>query len=143
MWLINKNRHFVFVFKPKRICKDIRTDTSTNNLGDIFMDDTNRYTHYLVLFLCSMIIPAMNTSAVSIALSNNIVDLIFYIIDFGVFGWGVKRLKEKDEHPIGIILAVTAIEDLIISFMCNITFITYIVQAVVIIVYAVYLNYKK
>lgn len=107
------------------------------------MDDTNRYTHYLVLFLCSMIIPAMNTSAVSIALSNNIVDLIFYIIDFGVFGWGIKRLKEKDEHPIGIILAVTAIENLIISFMCNITFITYIVQAVVIIVYAVYLNYKK
>ena len=45
--------------------------------------------------------------------------------------------------PISIILAVTAIEDLIISFMCNITFITYIVQAVVIIVYAVYLNYKK
>ena len=41
------------------------------------MNDTNRYTHYLVLFLCSMIIPAMNTSAVSIALSNNIVDLIF------------------------------------------------------------------
>ncbi len=70
------------------------------------MDDTNRYTHYLVLFLCSMIIPAMNTSAVSIALSNNIVDLIFYIIDFGVFGWGIKRLKEKDEHPIGIILVV-------------------------------------
>ena len=27
---------------------------------------------YLVLFICSMIIPAMNTSAVSIALSNNI-----------------------------------------------------------------------
>ena len=69
--------------------------------------------------------------------------LIFYIIDFGVFGWGIKRLKEKDEHPISIILAVTAIEDLIISFMCNITFITYIVQTVVIIVYAVYLNYKK
>ena len=89
------------------------------------MDDTNRYTHYLVLFLCSMIIPAMNTSAVS------------------VFGWGIQRLKEKDEHPISIILAVTAIEDLIISFMCNITFITYIVQAVMIIVYAVYLNYKK
>ena len=54
---------------------------------------------YLVLFICSMIIPAMNTSAVSIALSNNIVDLIFYIIDFGVFGWGIQRLKEKDEHP--------------------------------------------
>ena len=107
------------------------------------MNDTNRYTHYLVLFLCSMIIPAMNTSAVSIALSNNNVDLIFYIIDFGVFGWGIQRLKEKDEHPISIILAVTAIEDLIISFMCNITFITYIVQTVVIIVYAVYLNYKK
>ena len=51
---------------------------------------------YLVLFVCSMIIPAMNTSAVSIALSNNIVDLIFYIIDFGVFGWGIQRLKEKD-----------------------------------------------
>ena len=66
-------------------------DTSTDNLGDIFMNDTNRYTHYLVLFLCSMIIPAMNTSAVSIALSNNIVDLIFYIIDFGVFGWGIQR----------------------------------------------------
>ena len=32
---------------------------------------------YLVLFVCSMIIPAMNTSAVSIALSNNIVDLIW------------------------------------------------------------------
>ena len=73
---------------------------------------------YLVLFVCSMIIPAMNTSAVSIALSNNIVDLIFYIIDFGVFGWGIQRLKEKDEHPIGIILAVTAIEDLIINYIC-------------------------
>lgn len=107
------------------------------------MNDTNRYTHYLVLFLCSMVIPLMNTSTVSIALSNNKVDLIFSIIDFGVFGWGIKLLKEKNEHPISIILAVTAIEDLIISFVCSITFITYIVQAVVIIVYAVYLNYKK
>ena len=47
---------------------------------------------YLVLFVCSMIIPAMNTSAVSIALSNNNVDLIFSIIDFGVFGWGMNTL---------------------------------------------------
>lgn len=107
------------------------------------MDDTNRYTHYLVLFLCSMIIPAMNTSAVSIALSNNIVDLIFYIIDFGVFGWGIKRLKEKDEHPIGIILAVTAIEDLIINLLCNIKPITYIIQGVIIILFAVYISYKN
>ena len=70
-------------------------DTSTDNLGDIFMNDTNRYIHYLVLFLCSMIIPAMNTSAVSIAFSNNIVDLIFYIIDFGVFGWGYSTVKRE------------------------------------------------
>ena len=118
-------------------------DTSTDNLGDIFMNDTNRYIHYLVLFLCSMIIPAMNTSAVSIALSNNIVDLIFYIIDFGVFGWGIQRLKEKDEHPIGIILAVTAIEDLIINLLCNIKPITYIIQGVIIILFAVYISYKN
>jgi hypothetical protein len=118
-------------------------DTSTDNLGDIFMNDTNRYTHYLVLFLCSMIIPAMNTSAVSIALSNNNVDLIFYIIDFGVFGWGIQRLKEKDEHPIGIILAVTAIEDLIINLLCNIKPITYIIQGVIIILFAVYISYKN
>ena len=118
-------------------------DTSTDNLGDIFMNDTNRYTHYLVLFLCSMIIPAMNTSAVSIALSNYNVDLIFYIIDFGVFGWGIKRLKEKDEHPIGIILAVTAIEDLIINLLCNIKPITYIIQGVIIILFAVYISYKN
>ena len=118
-------------------------DTSTDNLGDIFMNDTNRYTHYLVLFLCSMIIPAMNTSAVSIALSNNNVDLIFYIIDFGVFGWGIQRLKEKDEHPIVIILAVTAIEDLIINLLCNIKPITYIIQGVIIILFAVYISYKN
>ena len=118
-------------------------DTSTDNLGDIFMNDTNRYIHYLVLFLCSMIIPAMNTSAVSIALSNNNVDLIFYIIDFGVFGWGIQRLKEKDEHPIGIILAVTAIEDLIINLLCNIKPITYIIQGVIIILFAVYISYKN
>ena len=118
-------------------------DTSTDNLGDIFMNDTNRYTHYLVLFLCSMIIPAMNTSAVSIALSNNNVDLIFSIIDFGVFGWGIKRLKEKDEHPIGIILAVIAIEDLIINLLCNIKPITYIIQGVIIILFAVYISYKN
>ena len=68
---------------------------------------------YLVLFVCSMIIPAMNTSAVSTALSNNNVDLIFYIIDFGVFGWGIQRLKEKDEHPMGIILAVIAVVTLV------------------------------
>ena len=63
-------------------------DTSTDNLGDIFMNDTNRYIHYLVLFLCSMIIPAMNTSAVSIALSNNNVDLIWlnrYIGDMLIY----------------------------------------------------------
>ena len=95
---------------------------------------------YLVLFICSMIIPAMNTSAVSIALSNNIVDLIFYIIDFGVFGWGIQRLKEKDEHPIGIILAVIAIEDLIINLLCNIKPITYIIQGVIIILFAVYIS---
>lgn len=98
---------------------------------------------YLVLFVCSMIIPAMNTSAVSIALSNNIVDLIFYIIDFGVFGWGIQRLKEKGEHPIGIILAVTAIEDLIINLLCNIKPITYIIQGVIIILFAVYISYKN
>ncbi|WP_337525952.1 hypothetical protein [Holdemanella sp.] len=98
---------------------------------------------YLVLFVCSMIIPAMNTSAVSIALSNNIVDLIFYIIDFGVLGWGIQRLKEKDEHPIGIILAVTAIEDLIINLLCNIKPITYIIQGVIIILFAVYISYKN
>lgn len=98
---------------------------------------------YLVLFVCSMIIPAMNTSAVSTALSNNNVDLIFYIIDFGVFGWGIQRLKEKDEHPIGIILAVIAIEDLIINLLCNIKPITYIIQGVIIILFAVYISYKN
>ena len=82
---------------------------------------------YLVLFVCSMIIPAMNTSAVSIALSNNNVDLIFSIIDFGVFGWGIKRLKE----------------DLIINLLCNIKPITYIIQGVIIILFAVYISYKN
>ena len=98
---------------------------------------------YLVLFLCSMIIPAMNTSAVSIALSNNNVDLIFYIIDFGVFGWGIQRLKEKDEHPIGIILAVTAIEDLIINLLCKINIITYIIQMIIVALFAIYIKRKS
>lgn len=109
----------------------------------IYMKETNRYIHYLVLFLCSMLIPLMNTSAVSAALSNNKTDLIFSIIDLGIFGWGIKLLKEKNEHFVGIILAVTIAEDIIISLLCNITFITYIIQALVIIVYAVYLNHKK
>lgn len=69
--------------------------------------------------------------------------LIFYIIDFGVFGWGIQRLKEKDEHPIGIILAVTAIEDLIINLLCNIKPITYIIQGVIIILFAVYISCKN
>ena len=47
------------------------------------------------------------------------------------------------EHPIGIILAVIAIEDLIINLLCNIKPITYIIQGVIIILFAVYISYKN
>ena len=98
--------------------------------------------NYFILFICSMIIPAMNTSAVSAALMNNEVDLIHYILSSGVFIFGIKLLKEN-KNPIGIILAATVVEDIIINLLCDLTYITYIIQTFVIIAYAVYLNHKK
>ena len=50
--------------------------------------------NYLVLFVCSMIIPIVNTSSVSQALiSYEIGFYIFYGIFLGIFSIAVKHLR--------------------------------------------------
>lgn len=89
--------------------------------------------NYLVLFVCSMIIPIVNTSSVSQALISYEIDFIYSMVSFGIFGIAVKHLK-KNEHPIVVILLATIAEDLIINLLCDIKFITYIIQIALIIV---------
>ena len=83
--------------------------------------------NYFILFICSMVIPIMNASTVSAALMSYEVDLIHYILSSGVFIFGVKLLKEN-KNPIGIILAATVLEDIIINLLCDLTYITYIIR---------------
>ena len=98
--------------------------------------------NYLVLFVCSMIIPIVNTSSVSQALISYEIDFIYYMVSSGIFGIAIKYLK-KNEHPIVVILLATIAEDLIINLLCDIRFITYIIQIVLIIIFALYTKYKK
>jgi len=98
--------------------------------------------NYLVLFVCSMIIPIVNTSSVSQALISYEIDFIYYMVSSGIFGIAVKHLK-KNEHPIVVILLATIAEDLIINLLCDIKFITYIIQIALIIIFALYTKYKN
>lgn len=95
--------------------------------------------NYLVLFVCSMIIPIVNTSSVSQALISYEIDFIYSMVSFGI---AIKYLK-KNEHPIVVILLATIAEDLIINLLCDIKFITYIIQIVLVIVFALYTKYKN
>lgn len=67
---------------------------------------------------------------------------IFYGIFLGIFSIAVKHLK-KNEHPIVVILLTTIAEDLIINLLCDIKFITYIIQIALIIIFALYTKYKN
>lgn len=98
--------------------------------------------NYLVLFVCSMIIPIVNTSSVSQALISYEIDFIYYMVSSGIFVIAIKYLK-KNEHPIVVILLATIAEDLIINLLCDIKFITYIIQIVLIIIFALYTKYKN
>ena len=64
------------------------------------------------------------------------------ILTSGIFGIAIKYLK-KNEHPIVVILLATIAEDLIINLLCDIKFITYIIQIVLIIIFALYTKYKN
>ena len=44
------------------------------------------FMNYLVLFVCSMIIPIVNTSSVSQALISYEIDFIYYMVSSGIFG---------------------------------------------------------
>lgn len=98
--------------------------------------------NYLVLFVCSMIIPIVNTSSVSQALISYEIDFIYYMVSSGIFGIAITYLK-KNEHPIVVILLATIAEDLIINLLCDIKFITYIIQIALIIIFALYTKYKN
>lgn len=100
------------------------------------------FMNYLVLFVCSMIIPIVNTSPVSQALISYEIDFIYYMVSSGIFGIAIKYLK-KNEHPIVVILLATIAEDLIINLLCDIKFITYIIQIALIIIFALYTKYKN
>ena len=60
----------------------------------------------------------------------------------GIFGIAVKYLK-KNEHPIVVILLATIAKNLIINLLFDIKFITYIIQIVLIIIFALYTKYKN
>lgn len=98
--------------------------------------------NYLVLFVCSMIIPIVNTSSVSQALISYEIDFIYYMVSSSIFCIAIKYLK-KNEHPIVVILLATIAEDLIINLLCDIKFITYIIQIALIIVFVLYTKYKN
>lgn len=98
--------------------------------------------NYLVLFVCSMIIPIVNTSSVSQALISYEIDFIYYMVSSGIFSIAIKHLK-KTEHPIIVILLAIIAEDLIINLLCDIKFITYIIQIALIIIFALYAKYKN
>lgn len=98
--------------------------------------------NFLILFICVMIIPIINISSVFPNLASYKIDFIYSTISFGISGIAAKYLK-KNEHPIIIILIATFAEDLIINLLCDIKFITYIIQAVIIIVFAIYIDYKS
>ena len=51
--------------------------------------------NYLVLFVCSMIIPIVNTSSVSQALISYEIDFIYYMVSSGIFGIAIKYLKKN------------------------------------------------
>lgn len=89
-----------------------------------------------------MIIPIVNISSVSSALMSYEVDFIYSMISLGIFGSAIKYLK-KNEHQIMVIFTATISEDLIINLLCSIKFITYIIQAVIIIIFVIYVNYKN
>lgn len=98
--------------------------------------------NFLVLFICSIIIPIVNTSSVSSALMSYEIDFIYSMIFLGIFGIAIKYLK-KNGHPIVIIIMATIAEDLFINLLCDIKFITYIMQIVLIIRFVLYTNHKK
>lgn len=116
-----------------------------NRYLDIFQNhlvNERIFINYLALFVCSMIIPIVNTSSVSQALISYEIDFIYYMVSSGIFGIAVKHLK-KNEHPIVVILLATIAEDLIINLLCDIKFITYIIQIALIIVFVLYTKYKN
>lgn len=53
------------------------------------------------------------------------------MVSLGIFGIAVKYLK-KNGHPIVVILLATIAEDLIMSLLCDVKFITHIIQIVLI-----------
>ena len=67
---------------------------------------------------------------------------IYSMVSSGIFGIAIKYLK-KNEHPIVVILLATIAEDLIINLLCDIKFITYIIQIALIIIFALYAKYKN
>ena len=116
-----------------------------NRYLDIFQNhlvNERIFINYLALFVCYMIIPIVNTSSVSQALISYEIDFIYYMVSSGIFGIAVKHLK-KNEHPIVVILLATIAEDLIINLLCDIKFITYIIQIALIIIFALYTKYKN
>ena len=98
--------------------------------------------NYVVLFVCSMIIPIVNTSSVSQALISYEIDFIYSMVALCIFGIAVKHLK-KNEYPIAVILLATIAENLIIHLLCDIKFVTYIIQIAIILVFALYTKHKN
>ena len=98
--------------------------------------------NFLVLFICSMIIPIVNTSSVSSALMSYEIDFMYSMIFLSIFGVAIKYLK-KNKPPIVIIIMAIIAEDIFINLLCDIKFITYIMQFVLIIGFVLYTNHKK
>ena len=68
-----------------------------NRYLDIFQNhlvSERIFMNYLVLFVCSMIIPIVNTSSVSQALISYEIDFIYYMVSSGIFGIAIKYLKK-------------------------------------------------
>lgn len=94
---------------------------------------------YIILFVCFMVIPLINSSSISVALMSYKIDFIYSMIMFGLYGASIKLLK-NNKNPIIVISAATIIEDLIISLLCEINISTYIIQTIIIVLFAIYIK---
>lgn len=97
---------------------------------------------YIVLFVCSMVIPLVNSSSISLALMSYKIDFIYSMVSLGLYGMSIKFLK-NNKNPIIIITVSTFAEDLIINLLCDIKISTYIIQVVIIVLFTIYIKYKS
>lgn len=97
---------------------------------------------YITLFFCFLVIPLVNNSSISVVLMSYKIDFIYSMIMLGLYGVSIKLLK-NNKNPIVVISVSTIVEDLIINLLCKINIITYIIQMIIVALFAIYIKRKS